>query len=115
MPTITWPSHTTIITGADPVAHGILEQLASAGRPVSRLLTDQSTHLIGAAHNAGLTIATITWPVTVNAPVDWNLPEFFVRAAAVRWTPLCGKQIQSPRSGRQGFQPIIPPLLRMDG
>jgi len=27
----------------------------------------------------GKTIATITWPVTVDAPVDWNLPEYFER------------------------------------
>jgi hypothetical protein len=79
VPTITWPSHTTIITGADPVAHGIL----SNWRPPGDRFLDYSQikvpTLIGAAHNAGLTIATITWPVTVNAPVDWNLPEYFER------------------------------------
>jgi hypothetical protein len=79
VPTITWHSHTTIITGADPVAHGIL----SNWRPPGDRFVDYSQikvpTLIGAAHNAGLTIATITWPVTVNAPVDWNLPEYFER------------------------------------
>jgi hypothetical protein len=79
VPTITWPSHTTIITGADPVKHGIL----SNWRPPGDRFLDYSQikvpTLIGAAHNAGLSIATITWPVTVNAPVDWNLPEYFER------------------------------------
>ena len=79
VPTITWPSHTTIITGTDPVTHGIL----SNWRPPGDRFLDYSQikvpTLIGAAHNAGLTIATITWPVTVNAPVDWNLPEYFER------------------------------------
>ena len=79
VPTITWPSHTTIITGTDPVTHGIL----SNWRPPGDRFLDYSQikvpTLIGADHNTGLTIATITWPVTVNAPVDWNLPEYFVR------------------------------------
>jgi Type I phosphodiesterase / nucleotide pyrophosphatase len=79
VPTITWPSHTSIITGADPVTHGIL----SNWRPPGERFLDYSQikvpTLIGAAHNAGLTVATITWPVTVNAPADWNLPEYFER------------------------------------
>ena len=77
MPTITWPSHTTILTGADPVAHGIL----SNWRPPGDRFLDYSQikvpTLIGAAHQAGRTIAAITWPVTVGAPIDWNLPEYF--------------------------------------
>jgi hypothetical protein len=77
VPTITWPSHTTILTGVDPVKHGIL----SNWRPPGDRFLDYSQikvpTLIGAAHNAGLTVAAITWPVTVNAPLDWNLPEYF--------------------------------------
>ena len=37
----------------------------------------KAPNLIGAAHKAGLTVAAITWPVTVGAPAEWNLPEFF--------------------------------------
>jgi hypothetical protein len=79
VPTITWPSHTTIITGADPVAHGILGNWRPPGDRFLDYSQIKVPTLIGAAHNAGLTIATITWPVTVNAPVDWNLPEYFAR------------------------------------
>jgi Type I phosphodiesterase / nucleotide pyrophosphatase len=79
VPTITWPSHTSIITGADPVTHGIL----SNWRPPGDRFLDYSQikvpTLIGAAHNAGLTVAAITWPVTVNAPIDYDLPEYFER------------------------------------
>jgi len=79
MPTVTWPSHTTIITGVDPVTHGIL----SNWRPPGDRFLDYSQikvpTLIGVAHNAGLTTAAITWPVTVNAPIEWNLPEYFER------------------------------------
>ena len=79
VPTITWPSHTTLITGADPVAHGILGNWRPPGDKYLDYSQIKVPTLIGAAHNAGLTVATITWPVTVNAPVDWNLPEYFER------------------------------------
>jgi predicted AlkP superfamily pyrophosphatase or phosphodiesterase len=82
VPTVTWPSHTTIITGVDPVAHGILgnQRPKSEGGEYywSESLIRTPT-LLRAAHDAGLNIATITWPVTVDAPVDWNLPEYFKR------------------------------------
>jgi len=77
VPTITWPSHTTILTGVDPVTHGILSNWRPPGDRYLDYSQIKSPTLIGAAHNAGVTIATINWPVTVGAPVDWNLPEFF--------------------------------------
>jgi len=77
VPTITWPSHTTILTGVDPVAHGILGNWRPPGDRYLDYAQIKSPNLIGAAHKAGLTIAAITWPVTVGAPVDWNLPEYF--------------------------------------
>jgi hypothetical protein len=82
VPTVTWPSHTTIITGVDPVVHGILgnQRPKSDGGDYywSESLIRTPT-LLRAAHDAGLKSATITWPVTVDAPVDWNLPEYFKR------------------------------------
>jgi arylsulfatase A-like enzyme len=77
VPTITWPSHTTILTGVDPVVHGILSNWRPPGDRYLDYAQIKSPNLIGAAHKAGLTIAAITWPVTVGAPVDWNLPEYF--------------------------------------
>jgi arylsulfatase A-like enzyme len=77
VPTITWPSHTTIITGVDPVVHGILSNWRPPGDRHLNYSQIKSPTLIDAAHKAGLTVAAITWPVTVGAPVEWNLPEFF--------------------------------------
>lgn len=79
VPTITWPSHTSMITGADPVAHGILSNWRPPGDRYLDYSQIKVPTLIGAAHSAGLSIAAINWPVTVNAPVDWNLPEYFER------------------------------------
>jgi predicted AlkP superfamily pyrophosphatase or phosphodiesterase len=79
VPTITWPSHTTIITGADPVAHGILGNWRPPGDKFLDYSQIKVPTLLGAAHAAGLKIATIDWPVTVGAPVDWDIPEYFLR------------------------------------
>jgi len=79
VPTVTWPSHTSIITGVDPVTHGILNNW----RPPDDRYLDYSQikvpTLLGKAHDAGRKVATVNWPVTVNAPVDWNLPELFAK------------------------------------
>jgi predicted AlkP superfamily pyrophosphatase or phosphodiesterase len=77
VPTVTWPSHTTMITGVDPVKHGILANWRPPGEKYLDYSQIKVPTLIGTAHAAGLTIATINWPVTVNAPVDWNIPEYF--------------------------------------
>jgi len=80
VPTVTWPSHTTLITGVDPVVHGILgnqRPKAEGGDYYWSVSLLKVPTLLDAAHQAGLKTATITWPVTVDAPVDWNLPEYF--------------------------------------
>src|SRR5579862_1943159 len=77
VPTVTWPSHTAMITGVDPVKHGILSNWRPPGDRYLDYPQIKVPTLIGAAHNAGITIAAVNWPVSVNAPVDWDLPEFF--------------------------------------
>jgi predicted AlkP superfamily pyrophosphatase or phosphodiesterase len=79
VPTVTWPSHTSIITGADPVTHGILANWRPPGEKYLDYSQIKVPTLIGIAHDKGLKVATVNWPVTVNAPVDWNLPEFFAK------------------------------------
>jgi hypothetical protein len=82
VPTITWPSHTTILTGVDPKVHGILSNRKPAAEggdyPWSAKLLKART-LLDAANEAGLKTAAITWPVTVDAPLNFNLPEYFQR------------------------------------
>jgi hypothetical protein len=82
VPTVTWASHTTIITGVDPVAHGILgnqRPKSEGGEYYWDASLIRTRTLLQATQAAGKTAATITWPVTVNAPVNWNLPEYFHR------------------------------------
>src|SRR5215467_11647996 len=71
VPTITWPSHTTMITGVPPSVHGI-EQNQRWEYSLIKVKTIWSD-----LQAANRTSAAITWPVTVNAPVTWNIPEYF--------------------------------------
>ncbi len=81
-PTVTWPAHTTLITGVAPALHGILGNRRPATEggdyywDVNLLNTKTLWH---ATQQAGLKSAAITWPVTVNAAIDFNLPEYFQR------------------------------------
>ena len=71
VPTITWPSHTTMLTGVPPSVHGIQKnQVWDYSSIKVKTLWDE----VAAARR---TTAAITWPVTVGAPVTWNLPEYF--------------------------------------
>ncbi len=81
-PTITWPSHTSLITGVRPDQHGILgnRRPRSEGGDYywSAHLIKVPT-LLNCLADKGLTSAAITWPVTVDAPLTYNLPEYFQR------------------------------------
>jgi predicted AlkP superfamily pyrophosphatase or phosphodiesterase len=83
-PTITYPSHTTLLTGVAPAEHGIIANLqfdperhfADAWywyAPQIRVPT-----LWHSARAAGLATASIGWPVSVDAAdVDYLIPEFW--------------------------------------
>lgn len=81
-PTITWPSHTTMLTGARPDEHGIL---ANAGGPPDPALSYWSANkikvptLIQCLVASGRSVGAVNWPVTVDAPINWNLPEVYAR------------------------------------
>ncbi len=81
-PSVTYPSHTTLITGTVPARHGIFgnEQFRPEDpRPPWYFEHRQikATTLWQAARAAGLTTAGVAWPVSVGAPVDWLIPEYF--------------------------------------
>lgn len=81
-PSVTWPSHTTLITGVRPDQHGILgnrRPQSEGGDYYWTVDLLKAPTLWQAAHARGWTTASVTWPVTVNASIDFNLPEFFLR------------------------------------
>ena len=81
-PTITWPSHTTMLTGVRPDQHGIL---GNAGGPPDPALSYWSASkikvptLTQCLAGAGRSVGAVNWPVTVDARIGWNLPEVYAR------------------------------------
>jgi predicted AlkP superfamily pyrophosphatase or phosphodiesterase len=83
-PTITYPSHTTLVTGVWPDEHGILNN--QEFDPLQRFdgawnwyaAAMRVPTLWQAAHQAGLGTASVGWPVSVGADgVDYLIPEYW--------------------------------------
>jgi predicted AlkP superfamily pyrophosphatase or phosphodiesterase len=86
-PTVTWPNHTTLVTGTTPAKHGVIGNSfldRATQKPVS-LLPDpvldkdqivKVPTVYDVAHDAGLKTAAIIWPATRNArSLDWTVPD----------------------------------------
>jgi len=81
-PSVTYPSHTTLLTGCLAGRHGILANCVfdppttqSSGRWYWDYADIRFPTLLGAAHESGWTTAAVGWPVTVAAPADYLFPE----------------------------------------
>jgi predicted AlkP superfamily pyrophosphatase or phosphodiesterase len=83
LPTLTYPSHTSLLTGVSPNVHGIAGNLTFDPNNKNQLgwywyASDiRVPTLWDAAHAAGKTTANVHWPVSVGAQVDWNLPQIW--------------------------------------
>ena len=83
-PTVTYPSHTTLLTGLSPAEHGIYNNLefdpkhkhGDAWFWYARQIRVPT--LWQAAHQGGLSTASVGWPVSVGAgDVDFLIPEYW--------------------------------------
>lgn len=83
VPTVTYPSHTTLITGVAPAKHGIYANTTfdpfrkNFGGWYWYAEDIQVPTLWDAAADAGLPTANIHWPVSVSAHITWNLPQYW--------------------------------------
>lgn len=84
LPTLTYPSHTTLLTGVWPAKHGIANNLTFD--PYQKNAQGWYwyaqdicvTTLWDAAHAAGLKVVNVHWPVSVGATaIDLNLPQLW--------------------------------------
>jgi len=83
LPTLTYPSHTTLMTGASPAKHGIYSN--TTFDPYNRnergwywYAEDvRVATLWDAAAAAHLKTANVYWPVSVGAHVTWNLAQIW--------------------------------------
>ena len=86
-PTVTWPNHTTLVTGVTPARHGVLANSVfdrEKGEVIPLLVDpvldkDQIVRVptvYDAAHEAGLVTAGVVWPATRRAKgLDRVLPD----------------------------------------
>jgi predicted AlkP superfamily pyrophosphatase or phosphodiesterase len=84
LPTVTYPNHTTLITGVWPARHGIpnnptfdpLQQNMGGWYWYARDI--KVTTLWDAVHAKGGKVASLSWPVSVEArAIDYNVPEYW--------------------------------------
>lgn len=83
VPTVTYPSHTTLVTGVWPAKHGIFAN--TTFDPLQKNYQGWYWYaddirvptLWDAAAKAGRTTASVQWPVTVGAHINWDIPEFW--------------------------------------
>jgi predicted AlkP superfamily pyrophosphatase or phosphodiesterase len=95
-PSLTYPSHTSIVTGTRPATHGIVQNRrfrpdGSGGWYFESAAIKVPT-LWEAARSADLTTATISWPVTVGAAIDYLLPETNQAPRDATWLDLMRHQ-----------------------
>lgn len=82
-PTVTYPAHATLVTGARPARHGVATNYpfdpdgARRGEWLWRADTIRTRTLWDATRAAGLVSAACYWPVTVGADIDWNYPQLW--------------------------------------
>jgi predicted AlkP superfamily pyrophosphatase or phosphodiesterase len=88
LPTVTYPSHSTLLTGASPAAHGIYDN--TTFDPFNRnergwywYAEDLKVPTLwDAAAGAHLVTANVYWPVSVGAHITYNLPQIWRTATA---------------------------------
>lgn len=79
-PSMTYPSHTTIVTGVWPAKHGVYyNNMFEPNGPTGKNYWNDSSikvpTLWSLAQNKGLKVASLLWPVAADAPVMYNIPD----------------------------------------
>ncbi len=107
MPTVTWPNHTTLVTGVYPGKHGVIGNNyfdRAKGENVT-LITDPVFNkdeivkvptIYDVAKDAGLKTAAIIWPASRGAwTLDWTVPDVFTDALFQKYgTPTLWPEFQ---------------------
>jgi predicted AlkP superfamily pyrophosphatase or phosphodiesterase len=81
-PSVTYPDHTTLVTGVTPAKHGIyyntpFEATGSTGKWMWDYNLIKTESIWSAMHKAGKKTACVRWPVTYQAPIDYRIPEYW--------------------------------------
>jgi predicted AlkP superfamily pyrophosphatase or phosphodiesterase len=80
-PSVTYPNHTTLVTGKYPSEHGILSNVIFDKKPTTQWYWDgrriKSETLWSLLKENKLKTASLHWPVTQNLDIDFMVPEIF--------------------------------------
>ena len=114
-PTLTYPSHTTIVTGRMPAEHGIYSNLSSrepGKNPrdwfwFSKAIKVPALWDEARAHR--LTTGTVFWPVTAGALIDWDVPEIWDPNSATQVDPMYVARFATPGLLFEALLAIGPP------
>src|ERR1700761_1052646 len=74
-PSMTYPSHTTIVTGVQPAKHGIYYNTGPGEKVYWNDSSIKVPTVWGAATAKGMTVASLLWPVSADAPVRYDIPD----------------------------------------
>jgi predicted AlkP superfamily phosphohydrolase/phosphomutase len=88
-PSMTYPSHTAIVTGVWPAKHGVYYNgMFEPNGPTGKIYWNNSSIKVptvwSAAQQKGLKSAALFWPVSADAPVMYNIPDIGSMGEAVR-------------------------------
>lgn len=97
-PSVTWPNHTSLVTGATAGVHGVTGNNyfdRVTGKPVA-LISDprfdkveivKVPTIYDVAHEAGMKTAAIRWPAARSAPtLDWTIPDMNVDSGLAKYS-----------------------------
>ncbi|GIM28163.1 alkaline phosphatase family protein [Clostridium polyendosporum] len=105
-PSLTYPAHTSIVTGKSPNNHGIINNILIQPK---RKIADwfwfrkdiKGDTIYDLAKRKGYRTASVLWPVTGKANIDFNIPEIFSN----RWWQ--NQAMVSIYSGSKFFQLLM--------
>jgi predicted AlkP superfamily pyrophosphatase or phosphodiesterase len=114
-PTLTYPSHTTIVTGRMPAEHGIYSNLSS--REPGKNLGDwfwfanaiKVPTLWDEARAHHMTTGAVFWPVAAGAPIDWDVPEIWDPQKSLMVDPIYVAKYATPGLLFEALLEIGPP------
>lgn len=124
-PSVTWPCHTSIVTGVSPARHGVLGNIVfdrAGGKPVEHFgdRTDapvRAPTLWDRLHAEGKRTAAICWPKTRGvAAVTDNIPEFYEQelfeqyASRPLWAELAQRRLPVHRYGPWSASHALGPM-----
>ncbi len=88
-PSLTYPSHTSIVTGVRPARHGVYQNTRFEGPGQGEWHFESEAILVPAlwdiARESGLTTGGVSWPVTVGADIDYLFPESHQNPPDMTW------------------------------